>query len=245
MRRRSAERSLATAAMLILMLTACERGGSGKAQPVEIQAPPPVDLPELEPVKAAPPPTPARPDVNDTTLLPGDRVGLIVKEMNLEKLQAVYGEKTCRNTSITLEDGTVEAATRLQRGAADSATVVWWDASRASVKEVRDLGKAWRTPEGVGVGSTLEELEAALGPFKLYGFGWDYAGTVSLEGTRYHRYRNRLFIRLAPSKRDPERITRASGDRLYDSSEPEMKAVAPVVAELVISLDTIDGADGY
>src|SRR5687768_337222 len=90
------------------------------------------------------------------------------------------------------------------------------------------LGPAWRTPEGIGVGSTLEDLEKAIGPFNVLGFGWDYGGTVMLEGTQAEAANGMLFYRLAPAmdslNLSPE-YARVRGDNPYASNSADVRAL--------------------
>jgi len=100
------------------------------------------------------------------------------------------------------------------------------------------LGPAWRTPEGIGVGSTLEDLEKAIGPFNVLGFGWDYGGTVMLEGTRAEVANGILFYRLAPAvdslSLSPE-YARVRGDKPYASISPDVRALRLVVRAVDIN----------
>ncbi len=116
--------------------------------------------------------------------------------------------------------------------------MVWADDTRSRPERIRVLGDGIRDPSGLGLGSTLAELEAALGPFQLAGFGWDYAGTVMLKGTRLEQLEGRVFFRLAPrSSEGPEvqaAIEATAGDRLFASSDPNIKLLDPAVAEFLL-----------
>lgn len=209
--------------------------------PGDALAPPPIASAPSE--RATPAPARAVPTADDMTLIPGERVGPISRGTNREALTQLYGEKAVRDTQVTLDDGTVEVATRIERGKDGGATVIWWDDTRQTVKEVRNFGKGWHTPQGVHLGMGLEELEKAIGSFKIMGFGWDAGGTLGFEGSKLEAYRNRLFIRVDPTAGDPSLVEPASGDRLYDSGEPEMRRAKPVIREIIVSLDAAEGAE--
>jgi len=59
------------------------------------------------------------------------------------------------------------AATQLNLNQGRSLLIVWSDNTRTKPLDVRDLGSAWKTREGIGVGTPLSELRKKLGNFKF------------------------------------------------------------------------------
>lgn len=56
------------------------------------------------------------------------------------------------------------------------------------------MGRNWRSKEGLRVGASVAELERLNnGPFKFYGFGFDYGGQVFASGPALAGYT--IFIR--------------------------------------------------
>ncbi|MFG1346639.1 hypothetical protein V5F59_17240 [Xanthobacter autotrophicus DSM 431] len=117
--------------------------------------------------------------------------------------------------------------------------IIWLDEKRRrrpAQVSVSDPG-AWRTPEGTGVGDSLKAVEAANGrPFVLYGFGWDYGGTVvDWEGGRLARTGCRLLLRLTP--RPGPYAGEADGERAFRSDSAVMGAIDPVVYEMLLTFE--------
>jgi hypothetical protein len=98
----------------------------------------------------------------------------------------------------------------------------------------------WKTPECVTLGSRLMELEKLNGgPFKLYGFAWDYGGTVSSwEGGKLEAaYGKKVILRFDSESASNPRYLQVSGDREFSSRHPVMRKINPRVNEIVLSLD--------
>lgn len=133
-------------------------------------------------------------------------------------------------------------------------TIYWWDEDKrarpaavtiqadfAADPDGNDPWKTdvqWQTAEGLKIGSTLEDVQAANGkPFVLSGFGWDYGGfAIGWEGGKLDaaaRGDCNLLVRLQPSSEEtPDTIL---GDVEIKSDAPEMAKAAPRVTELSVS----------
>lgn len=113
--------------------------------------------------------------------------------------------------------------------------IIWFDEKkrrRPAEVLVYDPGP-WRTPEGIGIGTPLAEVEAMNGkPFPLYGFGWDYAGTViDWEGGRLSRTGCRLLLRFEPRGRYGPDL---DGERELRSDQADLRAADPVVYQMLL-----------
>jgi hypothetical protein len=143
---------------------------------------------------------------------------------------------------VALGEGEMAQGTVVAEGSPVAQEVVWADESRTRPERIRVLGEGIRDPSGLGLGSTLAELEAALGPFQLTGFEWDYAGTVMLAGTKLEKLEGKLFFRLEPRASDTPEAQAASkatmGDGLFASSDPNVKLLDPVVGEFLMVCPT-------
>ncbi|MEP9352874.1 hypothetical protein ABLE93_04660 [Xanthobacter sp. KR7-65] len=93
----------------------------------------------------------------------------------------------------------------------------------------------WRAPEGIMIGATLAEVEAANGkPFTLSGFGWDYGGSVlDWDGGRLARPGCRFQLRFEPTALAD--AVDVDGDREFRSDNANMRAVKPVVYQMLIA----------
>ena len=113
--------------------------------------------------------------------------------------------------------------------------IVWFDEKkrrRPAEVLVYDPGP-WRTPEGIGIDTPLAEVEAANGkPFPLYGFGWDYAGTViDWEGGRLARTGCSLLLRFDPRlPYSPD----LDGERRLLSDQGDLRAAGAVVYQMLL-----------
>lgn len=175
----------------------------------------------------------------DPVMIPGESVGPITAQTSHSDLAKLFDSARLTDVEALIGEGFTQPGTRVDLGENRSFTVIWADASRTQVAEVRELGSAWHTPEGIQAGMSMAELEQVLGPFQLYGFAWDYGGTVKLEGTRLARYEAQLIVRLQPSQADAhqtEAFRKVIGDGLFASNHRSFETMNPVVDEIVVSL---------
>ncbi len=216
-------------AMLVLLLgcTRINPGTTSVASPAP--ATPPSDTAEAQSDLLA-----------DTLIVPGERVGPITRNTSRQDLVEQFGEARLSDEAVHIGEGMTQPGTAIDLGPGRSLKVVWTDPSRTQPAEVRNLGPDWRTSQGIGIGTSLTELETQLGEFQLYGFGWDYGGTILLEGTQLAQYEGLLFLRLRPesdaTEQSPDAYTNVLGDGLFSSSNPHMQVLAPTIYEAVVLL---------
>jgi hypothetical protein len=206
----------------------------------------------LSPSTAAQPPTarlplerdvasPTVPTAFDPIIIPGQSAGPITAETRYGDLPKLFDAARLTEVDAQIGEGFTRPGTRVDLGDRRSFTIIWNDANRTQVAEVRDLGADWHTPEGIQAGMSLKELETILGPFQLYGFAWDYGGTVMLKGTSLNRYESQLIVRLQPTPADTQQsqaFRAVIGDQLFESSHTSFDKIHPVVDELIVSLAT-------
>ena len=140
--------------------------------------------------------------LTDAVIIPGDRVGPIASDTSRDRLVELFGEAALTDTEVAVGEGFTESGTVVAEGSDDTFAVIWVDDSQTEPATVKDFGPAWQTPEGIGVGTSFAELQDILGPFELYGFGWDYGGTLVLEGSNLSDYYGSLILRVQPA--DPD-----------------------------------------
>jgi len=180
--------------------------------------------------------------LSDTTVVPGDRVGPITADTSRADLAARFGEALLEDTEVAVGEGFTESGTIVNAGSDRTFAVIWVDDSQSEPATVKDFGTAWQTPEGIGVGTSFAELQALLGPFDLYGFGWDYGGTLVLEGSNLSNYYGSLILRLQPTdpsvlQQQAEAFAAVRGDKLISSDEPNLVALDLVVDEMIVYLN--------
>ena len=100
----------------------------------------------------------------------------------------------------------------------------------------------WRGYRDIGLATDLRTLERLNGrPFVLAGFDWDYGGTVldwrggQLAPT--HTEHCRLIVRLEPSPgASRDLVDQVVGDRDFSSDHPAMRALNPLVYQIILEL---------
>ena len=189
----------------------------------------PVTIAKLQPLK-------------DTLIVPGERVGPITRTTTKQDLVKLFGVSRLVDKTISGAEGIGSfAATQLNLNQGRSLLVVWSDNTRTKPLDVRNLGSAWKTREGIGMGTPLSELCKKLGDFKLYGLAWDYGGTILLDSSKLSRYQGKLILRVdtAPDafEKFPNDYQSVSGDSTFSSSNPHWKPLGIRLAEIIVVLN--------
>ncbi|HEY9662696.1 MAG TPA: hypothetical protein V6C65_29935 [Allocoleopsis sp.] len=186
------------------------------------------------------PASPAPSARTDFVILPGVRVGIVTTATTFPDLVAQFGVDNLTNQAYNVGEGERVPATRVNLGETESFTILWQDENRTQAVAVTELGTAWKTPEGIGIGMSLQQLEAKLGEFQLYGFGWDYSGTVLLQDTNLADYQGLLILRLSPDRTtaetQPQLYQSVSGDTPFSSNNPAMQALNPTINRIIVKL---------
>ncbi|MEH2083483.1 MAG: hypothetical protein V7K89_26945 [Nostoc sp.] len=180
--------------------------------------------------------------LKDTLIVPGERVGPITRKTTKQDLVKLFGASRLVDKTISGAEGIGSfAATQLNLNQGRSLLVVWSNNTRTKPLDVRNLGSAWKTREGIGVGNPLSELCKKLGNFKLYGLAWDYGGTILLDSSKLSRYQGKLILRVdtAPnaSEKFPNDYQSVSGDGTFSSSNPHWKPLGIRLAEIIVVLN--------
>jgi len=180
--------------------------------------------------------------VQDTLIIPGVRVGAVTRNTSRKDLTKLFGAQALKDTTISGPEGIgTLAATRVNLGLQKSFTIVWTNASRTKPGNIRDLGTAWKTPEGLATGTSFAQLRQTLGEFRLSGLGWDYGGIVFIEQTRLSRYAGKLILLLdaAPdaANRFPKDYEAISGDQELSSTNSHWKPLGMRVAQMIVTLN--------
>lgn len=179
----------------------------------------------------------------DHTIVPGQRVGPVTATTSRQQLADIYGEANLTDTDIYVGEGFSEPGTVVTMGSESQFAVVWLDDSRSRPLMAKDFSADWKTPEGIGVGMSYAELQQQLGDFQLYGFAWDYGGTLALEGSHLDHYYGNLLLRVEPSsasiEANPEAFQASLGDRLIPSTDPNLAQLDIAVVEMVVYLNDL------
>jgi hypothetical protein len=118
----------------------------------------------------------------DNLVIPGERVGPVTRNTTRQQLSKLFGESRLTDKSeFNHYENQKITYTEVKLSGNRSFTVVWSDNTRTKPVQIHNLGSAWKTPEGIGMGTSLSELRRKLGEFQLYGLGWQYSGLMVLE----------------------------------------------------------------
>lgn len=180
----------------------------------------------------------------DYLIVPGERVGLITPEgASKEAILAAYGD-LAKADSVYLYEGISDMGLVLFPDDARNRVDLYWDpASNGEQPDfIRIWGEKgstdWATSQGITIGSTLAEVEAANGkPFELFGFDWDYGGYLT--DWKGGAMGNHLGLRFAPPE-GAQLPSGMSGEVTLKSDDEALRAVNPVVVEMSFSFPSID-----
>lgn len=189
------------------------------------------------------PTTEAEAPIQDTVVIPGERIGPVTSDTSRAELGEMFGEEVLIDQEIGVGEGFSEPGTVVDLGNGQQFSIIWQDEAGSQPLMAMDFGPAWTTPEGVGVGSSLGELQNALGQFQVYGFGWDYEGTLVLEGSNLDAYHGDLFLRMRPDSgaiADHDSAYKAlMGDGVFASDNPNLEPLQPQVYAMEVYLNPL------
>ena len=119
----------------------------------------------------------------DRKIIPNESVGLITSSTTKSALNKLYDKENIREYVIFSYEGIdIKGTEVIFDNTADNITIEWNDGNLTpKIIRIENLNSNWKTKEGVGIGSTIKEVEKANGkPFTIYGYEIDayLAGTV-------------------------------------------------------------------
>ena len=193
---------------------------------------------------------------NPWSIVPGVRVGPITNRTSESQIRALYGPENVRRKDIQLEEGASFPGTVVYPDDPEKTFIIRWrDPSFRNLPEsVRFQGphSIWKTDKGLSLGTSLKEIETINGkPFALYGFGWDYGGTVAgAEGGILAELGEKehgsvavrsLILRLSaqifptgPILLTQDEYMKLTGERIFRSDHPGMQKLNPQVYEMIV-----------
>ena len=176
------------------------------------------------------------------TINPGGASGAITASTTRKDLVARYGAANVRDQDVDIGEGETEPGTAVfPRDPKRSIEILWKDPkTKRSPKSLTVRGSAslWKTVHEITLGTSLKKLEQINGrPFELFGFEWDYSGTVSswqngvLDKDLVAN--GRVTLRLNPSEHTPQAdVDQAAGEGPFASNQPVMQKINPCVYEI-------------
>jgi hypothetical protein len=115
----------------------------------------------------------------NTLIIPGKSVGKMNKSTTYADLVKLYGKQRLTAKKVYGPEGQVEfAGTLITFGKNRFLTVVWKDKTKKQILWMIIQDPAWKTAEGLSVGTNLAKLRQIIGEFKITGLYWDYGNLV-------------------------------------------------------------------
>lgn len=178
----------------------------------------------------------------DRTYVPGVRLGMVTASTTPDQLVEHYGAENVRKDSIPLGKGYFVNGYTLFPDQPGEVALVYPDPER-NVKDLQvtiDLqDTVWKSAQnGIGIGTTLEELERYNGrPLTFYGFDWDYGGVVTdwQDGGALKDHR----LRLGYNFDDREKVElhpTIKGQQKVTSMSPYLKDLNIEVIQIIVRL---------
>ena len=148
------------------------------------------------------------------------------------ELKAVFGKAVMHSRGAYPEGMGEYPNTLLYSGTSNRVEFVWEDTTRCSKLayiEIYGQRTAWKTKEGITLGTTLKELERLNGkPFTFFGFDWDYSGATSWENGKLAT--RKIFVYLGyPPNADMALFEGLVGDKEIRSDSKLAQKANPVV----------------
>ena len=168
--------------------------------------------------------------------------GAFSKDSSHLRLAMTFDTKNVTYTDVDSSSGSKVPASVLFASDPKRRLEIWWAnaAARNQTYLIVINGKStWTAPGGMKLGLTLAQLEKLNHkPFKLKGFDKDGTATVSdwdggLLATLAGGCKSGMSLQADP-KAPPDEVAALAADKEYSSSDPAMRAVKPVVSEILI-----------
>ena len=172
-------------------------------------------------------------EIFNWTCIPDKKIGLIEKGFTEGDIIKAYGVENVSRKEVGLGEGEVTNATVIFPNTENELAIIWKVAQPYKVIEqilINHPDASWTTNQGIGIGTTLEELVKINGKdFQFAGFEWDYSGYANAweNGT----IPQSVVVYLEPS--NPEAVyPDLLGDGLFSSNHPKAKMAGLKVRSL-------------
>ncbi len=176
--------------------------------------------------------------IADRRIVPGKRVGAIVKTTTYPDLVKLFGAKKLSNSEYNGPEGQIKLpATVIKFGKNKELIVVWKDSKRDRVFMTIVRDPDWQTKSGIRVGMTFPQLRKIAGAFQVSGLGWDYGNFVSFPALKTNPFLG-MGIKVDADDKANEQFFKeyqaVSGDRQLADNDPRWKKLNMHVSALEI-----------
>jgi len=177
---------------------------------------------------------------NDRYIIPNERVGLITSSTTKSELSKLYDKDNIRETIVFSYEGIDIKGTEVSfDNTADNLTIEWHDDNLTpKIIRIKNPNANWKTKEGIGISSTIKEVEKANGkPFTINGYEIDVylAGTVK---TWNNGNLQGLSLQFQITKQLPEEeYLKIMGDDGIMSNDPLLEKAGLQVENISVGFD--------
>lgn len=187
------------------------------------------------------------PAIADDLIVPGIRVGPVTRMSTEQSLLRALGKAAVKE-DVDVGEGMWEPGLVIYKNDPGRRLDVVWNEEKPQHPRIvflcydAEVGKPcrWRTSSGIGVGTTLKELERRNGkPFGMIGWGSDVGGNlVSFQDGRLERELPGLMLTLGPETNNKgeyvpnlshEESNAVLGEIILPSSHPVLQKLNPRV----------------
>jgi hypothetical protein len=179
----------------------------------------------------------------DWICIPGERVGPITSKTSEEEVIRIFGKSNVSRSEEVIGEGMgYEKVTIVFKGKSNEFKIKWKENrlfKNPSRIEIYGYKTKWKLPDGITIGTSLEELiKINKKDFLFYGFNWDYSGFVASwnGGIFDKKYKKNTFtVRLCPGINDPNLLNGFSGDRQLTTNLKGIEKLKICVTEIAIN----------
>lgn len=191
----------------------------------------------------------------DYTCVPLKKAGRILPNHTVADIEQLFGKENIGIDSLFAEGEFVGLRSVVNKGKADEIFISWEEDKPPFKKimsvEVAQNNSPYKTEEGIGVGSSIADIQTKLNggkPFTFSGFGWDYGGGCCFSEGVSEKLRHVSF-RLDMQENDYQKFTEEEnrqfmGDQSVSSDLPIFKQKAmPVAMTMMVTLNEYQPKD--
>lgn len=152
----------------------------------------------------------------------------------MDSLLSVYGRANVKIKDAFDEEGTIIGSEYLiYSGTKNEVTIRFGDDKKSNNITFNTKESAWKLPTWLYVGMPLKEVVAINGrDFSIYGFEWDYSGTLVDWNNGNLQNKGVSIVLAAPDSVNQTTYGKFLGERKYSTAEPEFKDLGLYVHEI-------------
>ncbi|WP_281213475.1 hypothetical protein [Shewanella insulae] len=170
-------------------------------------------------------------------VIPGQQFGIIQKGASIDEIRSKLGEGNITAIEVGVGEGETISGYMAFKGEPEREFLFFYNQDGSLTAQISSSESRWRILGEITIGSSLSQVvQANQGPFRLYGFEWDYGGQVTnWQQGKLAKYEQSLTLMLTPLEFNEVAIS-LMGAREFSSEDPMMIAADPRVSEIWVTL---------